>query len=184
MNALLCQASSLFKMKKPIKHSWFFKINNFFAHFAKCIFFHYSLIFTNIHAYDIFQNVQNFVLCIFLYTFLLFFSIFQNEKIGEKRLEMLNTPKKLPKQGKTLYYSNRCLKLYIIHVVQSDEKFFSCLKSYQILLILYVLSNFFMSFVKMTKNQRKKSDLLCILTIFTLCGSMHQICNKRVNNQS
>ena len=123
-------------------------------------------------------------MCIFLYTFLLFFSIFQNEKIGEKRLEILNTPKKLSKQGKTLHYSNRLLKLYIIHVVQSDEKFFSCLKSYHFLAVLYVSNNFFISNVKMTKNQSKIGFVLCSLTIFILYGIMHQICNKKVNNQS
>ena len=72
----------------------------------------------------------------------------------------------------------------IIHIVQNAEKFFCFLKSYQILLILYVLVTFFIPFYKMTKNQRKKYDLLCILTIFILYGIMHQICNKKVYNQS
>lgn len=96
---------------------------------TKCIFINYSLIFTYIHEYAIFQNVQIFVLCIFLYSFLLLLVIFQTEKIGENRLDISNSPKKLPKQGKNGNYSNSFLKLHIIHIVQSDEKFFSFLKS-------------------------------------------------------
>lgn len=123
-------------------------------------------------------------MCNFLYSFLLLLVIFQTQKIGKNRLDILNSPKKLSKQNKNSDYSNRLLKLYIIHVVQSDEKFFSCLKSYHFLAFLYVFSNFFISNVKMTKNQRKKSDLLCILTIFILYTYIHSIYSKKVNNQS
>jgi hypothetical protein len=72
------------------------------------------------------------LLCSFLYSFLLFLVIFKTQKIGEKRLNILNSPKKLPKQSKNGNYSNSFLKLYIIHVVQSDEKIFSFLKSDEI----------------------------------------------------
>jgi hypothetical protein len=72
------------------------------------------------------------LLCNFLYSFSLLLVIFETQKIGENRLDILNSPKKLPKQGKKGNYSNSFLKLYIIHVVQSDEKFFSFLKSDEI----------------------------------------------------
>jgi hypothetical protein len=68
----------------------------------------------------------------FFVQFSIVFSHFPNSKNKENRLDILNSPKKLPKKGKKGNYSNSFLKLYIIHVVQSDEKFFSFLKSDEI----------------------------------------------------
>lgn len=51
--------------------------------------------------------------------------------------------KKLSKTIKKPYYSNLIFKNEYIHFVQSNEKIFSYLKSYQKLLFLYVFNNFF-----------------------------------------
>lgn len=110
-----------------------------------------------------FFKMFKFLYCIFFCTlFFCFFAIFKTGKIDEKRLEILNSLKKLSKQGKTLHYSNRLLKLYIIHVVQSNENFLLVSKKLSDFINSLCFNNFFCAILQNDKNFYVKSPVSCI----------------------